>query len=674
MKHRIAIYLIYDKDGIVDDYIIYYLKELKKVVSRVITVCNGKLSVESRIKLETITDDIFCRENVGFDSWGYKAALEYIGWENMINYDELVITNYTVFGPFYPFQDMFDFMDENSISDFWGVHLRYEDLNAKYFCGRLTKHGYMPAFPLSNFWVIRSNLLHSYEFKKYWDLLPEVKDYIDACLIHEPVFSKKMCDAGFVMDTYSSYNGRNICPSPTIQDALYQIETEKLPILRRRVFFNSLKSLMLVGYDKESTELFKYIKEKTDYDLSLIWRNLLRTINQNDLYQRMKLNFIVRTECEEIGYKRKLGLIFHIYYEELIEECIQYIQNFPLFTDIFITTSTESNKKIIENRFSHLSFKSIRVVIIPNRGRDISSLLVAARSFVLENKFEYVCFMHDKKMEHLKYNKEGLEFKKRCYDSIAGTKGVVRDIISIFDKNRQLGILSAPSPYHGEYYHLLGGGWTGNYKMTSDLSKTLGLNINISEDKVPIAPYGTCFWFRPEALKKLFDYEFKYEDFPEEPLSEPDNTVIHAIERLYGFVSQNEGYYMAYSLTEKDAEIEITNLTSMLQIINNIFCKNNIKIETFDRLCMELEKCLKKTGEKVKSDERVIKYNNDKNNFNIEEILESVPIQVLLKKTMKKIVPVRLWNYLRWSKWKRTEQNLNKDDFDLIINKEKRSK
>ena len=63
---------------------------------------------------------------------------------------------------------------------------------------------------------------------------------------------------------------------------------------------------------------------------------------------------------------------------------------------------------------------------------------------------------------------------------------------------------------------------------------------------------GTMFWYRPDALKPLFDLNLQYEDFPEEPIG-VGGTIPHAIERLPGFVVQNNGYEQKiYNYTMKD--------------------------------------------------------------------------------------------------------------------------
>lgn len=65
---------------------------------------------------------------------------------------------------------------------------------------------------------------------------------------------------------------------------------------------------------------------------------------------------------------------------------------------------------------------------------------------------------------------------------------------------------------------------------------------------MPIAPFGSVFWFRVKALAPLFDHGWKHEDFPPEPLPQ-DGTISHAIERIYPFVAQGAGYYPAQAMS-----------------------------------------------------------------------------------------------------------------------------
>ena len=109
---RLVIYFFYDKDGIVDRYVPYMLEDMKKNCSELFVVCNGKLTVEGRAVLEAITPNVYVRENKGFDVWAYKAAMEQYGWKKLEKFDEVVLMNFTFYGPLYPFSEVFSEMNE----------------------------------------------------------------------------------------------------------------------------------------------------------------------------------------------------------------------------------------------------------------------------------------------------------------------------------------------------------------------------------------------------------------------------------------------------------------------------------------------------------------------------------------------------------------------------------
>lgn len=158
---RICIYLTYDQQKVVDRYIGYMLKELKTCVDYLAVVCNETEVIRGKEILEEYADEIFYRENIGFDAGGFKDALfTYLGWEKILQYDELVLVNDSMFGPFRPMVDIFSEMEEKPV-DFWGM--------AKHGAS-LSENGiYKPELIQSYFWVIRSRMLHSFQFKKFWN-------------------------------------------------------------------------------------------------------------------------------------------------------------------------------------------------------------------------------------------------------------------------------------------------------------------------------------------------------------------------------------------------------------------------------------------------------------------------------------------------------------------------
>ena len=188
--------------------------------------------------------------------------------------------------------------------------------------------------------------------------------------------------------------------------------------------------------------------------------------------------------------------------------------------------------------------------------------------------YDYVCFMHDKKTAQLKPYSSGQGFRYKCYENNLATKKYVKNLIGTFKENSRLGMLMPPPPNHGNFFHIIGNEWSSNFKKTEKLIKKLGLNVDFHWSLEPISPLGTMFWFRPRALKKLFDYGWEYSDFPEEP-NEHDGTILHAVERVYGFVVQDAGYYCAWCLTERMAKIELTNVYFAIGEINRAVFKKS---------------------------------------------------------------------------------------------------
>ena len=130
---RVCLYVTYDCENIVDASIGYMLKELRKVTDRIIVICNYGYISEGIENVQPYVDTILYRENRGFDGGAYKEALEQI--TDIESFDEMILSNDTFFGPFIPFDKIFDKMD-NVSCDFWGLnrrHIPMYDFTASFF-------------------------------------------------------------------------------------------------------------------------------------------------------------------------------------------------------------------------------------------------------------------------------------------------------------------------------------------------------------------------------------------------------------------------------------------------------------------------------------------------------------------------------------------------------------
>ncbi len=157
-------------------------------------VVNGKLTPAGRACLEAITPDVIVRENTGFDFGAWKYVMtEYLDWDTVLNYDELVLLNDSCFGPLYPFPQIFSKMEQKA--DFWGLveHGEIKTVNPFGLC----PYGYLPAHLQSSFLVVCSRLLHSADFREYWAHLTPAKNYQEVVAKNECVFTKHFFDLGY---------------------------------------------------------------------------------------------------------------------------------------------------------------------------------------------------------------------------------------------------------------------------------------------------------------------------------------------------------------------------------------------------------------------------------------------------------------------------------------------
>lgn len=272
--------------------------------------------------------------------------------------------------------------------------------------------------------------------------------------------------------------------------------------------------------------------------------------NIYNIRKKENLNFILPTNTRFKHIEDKVlndtCIIVNLYYFESLEWYVDYLNDISESVVIYIFSS---RKEVLEKCKFLLKRSNTYFKKKENRGRDISTLLVAARNIILQ--YKYICFIHDKSA-NADYLKEDIEFWKiNLWGNTLASNGFIENVLELFDNNPEFGLFVPPEPY-GEYNsHWYGNTWRENFKSTKKIVEKLQLKVNVSSEK-EVFTLSTVFWAKTSALKKLFDYPWQYEDFPKEPLP-IDGTISHAIERVIGYVAQDAGYKTATLMTEEYA-------------------------------------------------------------------------------------------------------------------------
>lgn len=549
---RLGIFFFYEKNGDVDDFITYYLRDLARNLTELIVVCNGKLSKQGRAAFEEFTDQIIVRENKGLDVWAYKTALDYYGWQRLSEFDEVVMTNSTLMGPVRPLKEMFDAMAERTNLDFWGLTIHH-GAEGNPFKGKHL-YNYLPVHIQSHFIVYRKKFIQSKELQNYWDTMPMIESYTDSVQRYESVFTKQFADKGYQWDVYVNTDDLKeftdypllVCPTRLLRD-------KKCPLFKRRSFMHDFEAYLNDTAGEPVRELYAYLRDHTDYPLELIWKNMIRTMHPYDFTRNLGLTRLIPERVQDetcaaaVRKNRRIALCMHLYFMDMLPQSCAFAANMPPETDVFISTNTPEKKQQIEEAFRTLPLHAVTVKVVENRGRDVAAFLCDLAPQIRE--YDYACFMHDKKAIQTKPGSVGASFGYVCNENICKNADYVLNVLTEFEKDPYLGLLCPPFPTHGVYFmNMCSNGWGPNFDNTKALMKKLGIDRPISGEKMPIAPFGSVFWFRVKALAPLFDHGWKHEDFPPEPLPQ-DGTISHAIERIYPFVAQGAGYYPAQAMS-----------------------------------------------------------------------------------------------------------------------------
>lgn len=524
-------------------------------------VSNGKLNAESEKKVSEYADEVIQRENKGFDVWAYKTTLEKYGWEKLSQYDEVIMMNHTIMGPVYPFDEVFREMDSRTDLDFWGLTTYHGSPYDPY--GKC-RYKYLPLHIQSHFIAVRKKMIADPFFHRYWKKMPAVRSYAEAVCYHEAIFTKTFEDRGFHWAAYvdtSDMHEHNACP--IIFTPVTLIKEKRCPIFKRRSFFHQYDDLCRFSIGYQGDQLMELLEQEHLYDTRMIWENILRTCNMADIMRCMCLNrTLPDNKCASSPKRSSTALIMHLYYEDQYSLFYNYALSMPNDTDVYITVSSEEKQKKLQDIFSSGPWNNVEVRLIENRGRDVSALLVGCSD--VPERYDLICFVHDKRSHSGEYGIIGESFLEHCCKNVLASKEYVQNVIGAFEKESRMGMLFAPPPCFGGYLQTISNEWSANKDVTEQLRARLGLTVPVDFSKEPVAPLGTMFWFRSDALKDLFAYGWKYSDFPEEP-NELDGTILHAIERIYPFSAQQAGYYSVWCETEDYARRYMINLYHMLR-------------------------------------------------------------------------------------------------------------
>ncbi|MCT9002795.1 rhamnan synthesis F family protein [Microbacterium memoriense] len=553
---RLVVYTIWDRRGEVEGYVLHALHELRPHASRIVVVVNGTIDVASRAALEEVVDDVLVRPNEGYDIWAHKAALDYLG-DTIAGYDELILTNDTWFGPVRPFGPVLERMSAEPIH-FWGMtdHQRQEP-------NPFTGKGVLE-YHVQSFWIaVRRAMFLSPAWSQYWRDLPPMPDYFDAVLLHEAVFTAKFADDGYRHSVaFASVD------YPTDHPALFNADLlldDGCPIVKRRPFFHYPPFLIrnaVIG-----RQLVAAIAEH-GYPTDLLWQNLSRNVAPKTLHANAgMLEILPRADLVyNSDHEMRVFVAVHIHYPEMTNRLLDFVDNVPGCPDVVITTSDASRaaaiRAVVDERPTARGAQDIRVVA-SNDGRDQSAFLIACRAELLSGNYDLVVKLHSKLTPQDDFN-VGRHFQDQQFTNLLDTSEYADSVLALFQREPGLGLVFPPMIHVGQ--PTMGHAWWANRPGVSSLCDTLGIRVPLDHGS-PLAPFGSMFVARPEAIRLLVEHDWSYDAFGGADAYR-DGGLAHILERMPCYAAGELGYHSRTISTSEYMSVSHTSLEFTLDEIS----------------------------------------------------------------------------------------------------------
>ena len=261
---RLVIFAGYDKDNIIDDYVLYYLKELQKVCD-IIYVIDNDLPPEEINKAKPYCKHIIAKRHGEYDFGSYKRGYIYALDNNLFEeYDYLVLCNDSVYGPFNPLKEIFNDMETRN-TDVWGMYL----------CGDSLISGYFSLHLQSYFVAIKKDVFTSHWYKDFIYSIQKEENKVNIITKYEigmsELFTKhKLSFASLEKDTKDVHNRSHAAPGKLLKN---EFPLLKIGAIRynKHISFN----IHLL------TDIINNIKNK--YDIDLIINHLNRVGSKEDI-------------------------------------------------------------------------------------------------------------------------------------------------------------------------------------------------------------------------------------------------------------------------------------------------------------------------------------------------------------------------------------------------------
>lgn len=205
-RRTLCVFAHFDRDNIVDDYVVYYLRALNEAGAEIIFCSTAEQLSDAEIrKVKPYCRVVIVRRNIGYDFASYRVGLSNAG--DLSSYEQLILANDSAYGPIRNLGKVLERMAHMD-ADFWGI------TDSMQFCHHIQSY----------FLVFSRTVFLSPVFRNFWRRFPNYLSKRTVIAKGEIGLSQALVREGFRMWALCPYSEIE----PEDRDSIKRREAEYL--------------------------------------------------------------------------------------------------------------------------------------------------------------------------------------------------------------------------------------------------------------------------------------------------------------------------------------------------------------------------------------------------------------------------------------------------------------
>lgn len=482
--------------GRIEETSLLALRSLREIASRVVLIHPGRLAAVDRERLDGLVDHVVESEGAEFTSASYALAVDEVRRLDA-GVGEIVLTGDSWFGPVTDIAPIFDRMDESD-AEVWDL---------------LPPAPHREAFPEEGFpaivdrpWfflVVRRRFFDSDAWRRWWSepITPGERERQLTAYAQRAGFTPSRA---FETDHLHAHDPGLFAPEDLLDLGV--------PFVDRAVFTSYppfLDRFAVIGH-----EIAQMMGER-GYPLGVLRSSLASCVPPKALNTILGLLSVLSDEpvSSDSGSTLSIAVIVHVSDIDEIDEILRRLQFLPPGASVFVTTTegvTAARLERLLEAWAATNEHTYELRVTPQSpGRDMADFFVGCRDIIQSDAYDLVVKVHMRRapwktMNRLRY------FRRYQLDNLLSSPGYVRNVLALFDREPELGLVFPPMIHIG--YATMGRGWALLQPHAERLSKRLGIRVPLDTIS-PLAPYGGMWIGRPAALRVMMQRRWTFADY-----------------------------------------------------------------------------------------------------------------------------------------------------------------